>query len=355
VNDIISDGERQQQQLASSAKPVDEGNTAGLPVDRAAQTVGETNLAANVDDGVDLEEEFAPRSFEQLLRESAGIEGLVRLTVKPELNFVVNLFNDEVHKKLIELNSYELDDQKFNVIQPLSSLNERSHRIGVLRKPLAEFVKVLGQLLNGEERIVVSADGGGTILNTLVAEYIKVAENTLFANFPVYEGTPVLELAPEEGEEEGELLDARNYVRVRALVQPQLDDDDADAAVRNVTVTVKFIVHLRIPLLIREESNKFEQVIKKHMKYLENAGIKAGMPTTIYAGFNSQDLIDEPVAACFNWIRETDPEASVLSFRNVAEGGDFFGIQGFDADEYADNLFNGGDFLVAFNLEKDGE
>lgn len=348
-NELIGDAERQTQQLASEAQASaeDRGLPAGTPV-QPTRNIEEVDVG---DADVDVEDEFQPRTFAQILHETAGVEGLVRLIVKPEMNFVVNLFHDEVQDLLVDTANFEHGDQKLNLIQSLSKLNEKSGRVGVLREPLREFVGVLSKLMANEERLVVTADTGALVVENLIEEHLKAAQATLYANFPLIDGTPGLELGGEDG---SVFLPATEYVRVRPLLSVQ-QDGEPTAQTKTVTVTVKFIVHLRIPLLLREASDKFEKTLKTHFKYLEQAGIKAGMPSAVYVGFYSQDLMQQSVLDAFNWIRDNDPEAEILSYRNAVEGGEFVGAPGFDSEDYADALFNGGDFLVAFSLEKEGE
>lgn len=350
-SEIIGDAERQSQQLASDAAPSAEerGVPAGVAV-APTRNVDEIDVGSDAD--VDVEDEFVPRSFAQILQETAGVEGLVRIVIKPELNFVVNLFHDEVQELLVEQANFEYGDQKLNLIQSLSKLNEKSHRVGVLREPLREFVGVLSKMMANEERLVVTADAGALVVENLIEEHLKAAQATLYANFPVIDGIPAIDLGTAD--EGTVVLPATEYVRVRPLLSVQ-QDGEPTAATKTVTVTVKFIVHLRIPLLLREASDKFEKTLKTHFKYLEQAGIKAGMPSAVYVGFYSQDLMQQSVLDAFNWIRDNDPEAEILSHRNAVEGGEFVGAPGFEGEDYADALFNGGDFLVAFSLEKEGE
>ena len=306
-----------------------------LPVDQIDEETDE-----------DVEDEFRPRSFREILEQTVGETNVVRLVIRPELNFVVNLFADEFHSNLCELASYEYNDQKLNVIQPLSKKNDRSGRIGVLREPLRNFVDTIQGAMQNEERVVVTPETGSLVLDNLVNEFMAAAEATLYENFPRVEGVPAIEVGDD-------LIDAHEYVRLRSLATADTVINEGETPV--VVATVKFIVHLRLPLLIRQDSSNFEKTLKLHFKYLENCGIKAGMPTSIYAGFYSQDLVNANVLNCFNWIRENGADVEILSYRNLESGGDFFGIQGFDEDAYEDALFNGGDFLVAFNIEKEGE
>lgn len=352
---LIGDAERQSQQLASEAAPSAEerGAPAGVAVEptRNVDEVEMADVDEGTDGGVDVEDEYQPRAFSQILQETAGVEGIVRLVIQPELNFVVNLFADEVQDLLIDTANFEFNDQKLNLIQSLSKLNERSGRIGVLREPLREFVGVLSKLMANEERLVVTADAGALVVENLIEEHLKAAQSTLYANFPTADGSSYIELNGEDGPV---MLPADDYIRVRPLLSVS-QDGEPTASTKTVTVTVKFIVHLRIPLLLREASDKFEKTLKTHFKYLEQAGIKAGMPSAVYVGFYSQDLMKQSVLDAFNWIRSNDPEAEILSYRNAVEGGEFVGAPGFEREDYADALFNGGDFLVAFSLEKEGE
>lgn len=351
-NTIASEADRLAQQTISeqdSTEPL-----VALAATATRQDLGEVNLP---DDGIDTEDEYRPRLLSEMLTQAAGDVGMVRLTIKPTLAFVLNLFNDEIQEELTTIANFEHEGEAFNLIQPLGKKNERTGRVGVLREPLREFVKVLNTMLDHTDTVVTSAEAGTKIIDALVTEFTTLAENTLFANFPLIQGRrgiPVLN--PEAGEDDspGYLLAADNFLRVQSLLEAQQDPSE-DGLVTEVTVSVKFIVHLRVPLLLREASDKFEKTLKGHFKYLENAGTKAGIPTTIYAGFNSVDLVTPSVVNALNWIRETDPGLEVLSYRNASQGGEFLGVPGFQSEDYADTLFNGGDFIVAFNLENEGE
>lgn len=349
-NPIATEADRLAQQLISE-KDGTEPLTA-LAAEATREDLADINIPDTLDDGVDSDEEFKPRLLSEMLTAAAGTVGMVRLKIKPEINFVLNLFNDEVQDELVEVANFSHGDEKFNVIQPLAKKNDKSGRIGVLREPLREFIKVLSQMLDHNETIVVSGESGTTVIDALVTEFVSVAENTLYSSFPEFEGRRAIPV--ENGDGTGYLMDATNYVRVTTLIEGANNLDDA-GLVNLVEVTVKFIVHLRVPLLIRESSDKFEKTMKTHFRYLENSGVNLGLPTTIYASFNSVDLAGAQVANALNWIREADPAMEVLSYRNAEQGGEFFGIDGFNADDYADALFNGGDFIVAFNLENAGE
>jgi hypothetical protein len=289
-----------------------------------------------------------------MLTSAAGQVGMVRLSIKPNLAFVVNLFNDMIQDELVTVGNFENEGDSFNIIQPLAKKNERSGRVGVLREPMREFVKVLNTMLDYTDTIVTSPESGTTIVDALVTEFTTLAENTLFANFPLIDGRRAIPVPSGDEEAPGYLLDVSHFLRVQTLIEAQQDVVET-GLITDVTVTVKFVVHLRVPLLLRESSDKFEKTLKGHFKYLENAGIKAGIPTTIYAGFNSADLAAPAVVNALNWIRETDPSMEVLSYRNADQGGEFLGVPGFQSEDYADTLFNGGDFIVAFNLENEGE
>lgn len=348
--EIISDAERQAQTLISESAgdqdliKAQEAEPVNLPEQ------GEVDMP-DMEDTVDVEDDeevFVPRTFSDILGQVVGESNVVRLILRPELDFVINLFNDDVHNVLVEMSNFEFNDQKLNVIQPLSKLNDRTGRVGVLRQPLRDFVDTIQGMMANEERVVVTPDTGSLVLDSLVQEFLSAAENTLYSNFPNVDGIPSLQL-------EDTLVDARDYIRLRTLATVKEYSAGNGDSTPTVEATVKFIVHLRLPLLIREESNTFEKTMKLHFKYLENCGIKAGLPTSIYAGFYTQDLVNESVMNCFNWIRENAADMEILSYRNLENGGDFFGIQGFEQGDYEDALFNGGDFLVALNLEKEGE
>jgi len=348
---IASEADRLAQQIVSeqdSTEPLTAVATAATRAD-----LGEINIP-DVDDGVDSEDEFQPRLLSQMLSQAAGEVGMVRLSIKPNLAFVLNLFNDQIHEELVTVGNFENEGDSFNIIQPLAKKNERSGRVGVLREPMREFVKVLNTMLDYTDTIVTSPESGTTIVDALVTEFTTLAENTLFANFPLIDGRRAIPVLSGDEEAPGYLLDVNHFLRVHTLIEAQQDVAET-GLVTDVTVTVKFVVHLRVPLLLRESSDKFEKTLKGHFKYLENAGTKAGIPTTIYAGFNSTDLAAPAVVNALNWIRETDPGMEVLSYRNADQGGDFLGVPGFESEDYADTLFNGGDFIVAFNLENEGE
>lgn len=353
MSTILSEADRLAQQTLS-----EKDGTEPLTLVAAAAT--RTDLSEievpDVDDGIDSEDEFKPRLLSEMLAQAAGNVGMVRLSIKPNLAFVLNLFNDEIHEELISVGNFEHEGESFNLIQPLGKKNERSGRVGVLREPMREFVKVLNTMLDYTDTIVTSPEAGTTIVDALVTEFTTLAENTLFANFPLIQGRrgiPVLSTGDDE-ENPGYLLGAEHFLRVQSLIEAHQEPSE-DGLVTDVTVTVKFVVHLRVPLLLRESSDKFEKTLKGHFKYLDGAGTKAGIPTTIYAGFNSTDLASPAVVNALNWIRETDPGMEVLSYRNADQGGEFLGVPGFQSDDYADTLFNGGDFIVAFNLENEGE
>jgi hypothetical protein len=349
-NIIPTEAERLAQQLVSE-KDDTEPLTA-LAADATREDLGEIDIPGTVDDGIDSEDEFKPLLLSEMLAGAAGDIGMVRLKIKPELNFVLNLFADDIHDELVNVANFTNGDEVFNIIQPLAKKNEKSGRIGVLREPMREFIHVLGEMLNHTETIVVSPESGSLVIDALVTEFVSVAENTLFTSFPQIAGKRAIPVDNTDGS--GYLLEANNYVRVTSLIEGA-NSPTEDGLVNLAEVTVKFIVHLRVPLMLRESSDKFEKTMKTHFKYLENSGIKLGIPTTIYASFNSVDLAGPQVAHALNWIREADPAMEVLSYRNAEQGGDFFGIDGFNSDDYADALFNGGDFIVAFNLENAGE
>lgn len=350
-----SDAERTNQQLISEKDTTEP--LSAIPA-AASRDVGEVRIPASVeakDNGIDDEEQFVPRDLNTLLLEATGADGMLRLSIKPELNFVVNIFNDEVQTELVDLANFEHDGQKLNLLQPLSKMNEKSKRIGVLRDPLRNFVATLNNVAQVPESIVIGPDSATRVVDALVSEFSQAAESTLYANFPVNaEGLRIIEIPGGEGELD-QYIPATEFVRIRPMVEAHREIPAEGSMFTDVTVTVRFVIHLRVPLLLREASDKFERTLKSHFKFLETCGIKAGLPTTVYAGFQSVDLVDPTVSAALDWLRETDPALSILSFRNVSEGGEFFGIPGFTTADYAESLFNGGDFIVAFQLENEGE
>lgn len=355
MSTIASEADRLAQQTISendSTEPL-----TAIAAAATRQDLGEVAIPDTVDDGVDSEDEFKPRLLSEMLAQAAGNVGMVRLTIKPTLAFVLNMFNDDIQEELLTIGNFEHEGESLNLIQPLGKKNEKSGRVGVLREPMREFVRVLNTMLDYTDTVVTSAEAGTTIIDALVTEFTTLAENTLFANFPMINGRrgiPVINADAGEDDSPGYLLGADNFLRVQSLIEAQQDPSE-DGLVTDVTVSVKFVVHLRVPLLLREASDKFEKTLKGHFKYLENAGTKAGIPTTIYAGFNSVDLATPSAVGALNWIRETDPGMEVLSYRNADQGGEFLGVPGFESKDYADTLFNGGDFIVAFNLENEGE
>lgn len=348
-----SDADRLAQQTLSE-RDTTEPLTA-IAVTQPVGDVGEVNIPASavVGDDTDTEEEYVPRQLSTLLTEVAGDLGMVRLSIRPELNFVVNIFQDDVQQELVALTNFENGDDGFNLIQPLSKRNEKTGRIGVLREPLRAFVDAAKAIVDVTETIVINADSGTRIVNSLVGEFVSLAENTLYASFPIIDGQRALFVQAKEEDELDYLLPASEYVRLRTLIEAA--PGETNGGVTDITVTVKFVIHMRIPLLLKENSDKFEKTLKTHFKFLAQSGIKANLPTSIYAGFASVDLADPAVAAALDWIRETDSSLEILSYRNAAEGGEFFGVPGFSTEEYADSLFNGGDFIVAFNLENESE
>lgn len=349
-----TDAERLAQQ-AISERDSTEPLTA-LAVATPIDNVGEVEIpdsAIVAGDDADLEEEYAPRPLSNLLVEVAGELGMVRLAIRPELNFVVNIFQDEVQQELIALTNFENGDEGFNLIQPLSKRNDKTGRIGVLREPLRAFVDAAKAIVDVTETIVINPDSGVRIVDSLVGEFVTLAENTLYASFPIIDGQRALFVPAKEEDELDYILPASEYVRIRPLIEAT--QGETSSGVTDITVTVKFVIHMRIPLLLKENSDKFEKTLKTHFKFLAQSGIKANLPTAIYAGFASQDLADPAIAAALDWIRETDSSLEILSYRNASEGGEFFGVPGFSTADYADSLFNGGDFIVAFNLENESE
>lgn len=348
---IANEAERLAQQTVSEVDGTEP--LTALAAEATRQDLGEITFPATRDDGVDHEDEFKPRLLSEMLSGAAGEVGMVRLSIRPQLNFVLNLFADDIQDELVAVANFEHEGDHFNLIQPLAKKNEKSGRIGVLREPLREFVGVLNTMLDHTDTIVTSPEAGTRIVDALVTEFTSVAENTLYANFPFIQDRRAIPVIGSE-EEGSYLLNAQHFLRVSTLIEATQAPIE-DGLVTEVTVTVKFVVHLRVPLLLRESSDKFEKTLKGHFKYLENAGLKAGIPTSIYAGFNSTDLGQPAVVSALNWIRETDPTMEVLSYRNADQGGEFFGVDGFDTADLADTLFNGGDFIVAFNLENESE
>lgn len=347
---LISEKDGTEPLTALAAAPSRGVGEVRIPADEATDSAD-----AGSDNGVDDEEQYAPRSLASLLSEAAGAEGMLRLTVRPELNFVVNIFNDDVQTTLVELANFEFDGQKLNVLQPLSKMNEKSKRVGVLREPLRNFVHVLNEVAQLPENIVIGPDSAARVVDALIAEHNQLAENTLYSNFPLNaEGIRVIEVPGEDGEP-GLYIPASEFIRIRPMVEAHREETEPGSAFTDIVVTCRYVIHLRVPLLLREASDKFERTLKSHFKFLEQCGIKAGLPTTVYAGFNSVDLVSPTVNAALDWLRETDPALSILSYRNVSEGGEFFGIPGFTTADYAEALFNGGDFIVAFQLENEGE
>lgn len=348
-----SDADRLAQQALSERD--DTEPLTAVAVARPVDDLAEVQIPAGAvaGDDADSEEEYVPRNLSTLLTEVAGDLGMVRLSIKPELNFVVNIFQDEIQDDLIQLTNFENGDEGFNLVQPLSKRNEKTGRIGVLREPLRAFVEAAKTIVDTPETIVINADSGTRIVNSLVQEFVALAENTLYHSFPIIQGQRALFV---EAKDEGALdymIPASEYVRLRPLIEATTGE--TVSGVTSITVTVKFVIHMRIPLLLKENSDKFEKTLKTHFKFLVQSGIKANLPTAIYAGFAAQELGDPAVAAALDWIRETDPALEILSYRNAAEGGEFFGAPGFSTEDYIDSLFNGGDFIVAFNLENESE
>lgn len=344
-NDIIGDAERQQQQMLSETE-IDTDKLRAVPVEPQNNSVHSTEESDE-----DSEELPATRSFSDILHDSVGASNVVRLVISPELNFVVNLFNDDIQNVMLKKVSLSYNDDKFNLIQPLSKRNDKSGRIGVLREPMAEFASAIQSIVSQPERIVVTPDTGSLIVDRVVSEFIQAANRTLFTNFPLVDGIPVIEFEEAVDEEvETYTIPASEYIRLRSFVE--VSRSELANGEIEVLATVKFVVHIRVPSLLKADNVTFDRNFKQHVSYLERIGAKANIPSVVYAAFYSQDLVDGPVAEAFDWIRNNTAEVSVLSFRNAETGGDFFGIGEFDTEDYLDNLFNGGDFIVAFNLEK---
>jgi len=345
-NDIIGDAERQQQQMLSET----ENDTEKL---RAVPIEPQNNSVHSIDEESDEDSEELPvtRSFSDILHDSVGASNVVRLVISPELNFVVNLFNDDIQNVMLKKTSVTYNDDKLNLVQPLSKRNDKSGRIGILREPMAEFATAIQDIVAQPERIVVTPDTGALLVDGIVGEFVQAANRTLFVNFPLIDGVHAIEI---EEDVDGELMTyaiaATDYIRLRSFV------DVSRSTLANgeveVLATVKFVVHIRVPSLLKQDSVTFDRNFKQHVNYLERIGAKANIPSTVYAAFYTQDLVEGPVAEAFDWIRNNTAEVSVLSFRNAETGGEFFGIGEFDTEDYLDNLFNGGDFTVAFNLEK---
>lgn len=350
--ELIGDNERQKQQLESNAESPEVAQTSHADVTEATSHVQEAGVIEVPDepqvDDVEAEVEVAPvRSFEDVLRESIPAGTLVRFNLTSALNFVLEVRNDGVQSVLEDSPHYVLNDQTFNVIQPLSKLNPKSHRVGVLREPLNEFIECVGAGLGSPINIVVDSRNCTDCIEPLAREFIRGAEAILYKNFEVNEeGEPVINFGGDV-----EPLPAHALVRTSTFMELAAIDSDDDSEVTTVDAVIHFFVTLRVPVLLRGPADKAEKNLINHVRYLERVANSADMVSTVYASFGSPDLVNENVFSLFSTIRELDGNCSILARSNIEEASEFLGIYGFDGYTIGANLFNGDDFLVAFNVE----
>lgn len=357
----LSDQQAQQRLSAEdTTEPVQ-----ALPVDAYVPETGTVNFEDEPETGREVEGlteslPYVPKNMRFILSTLGGTENpLVRLVIRPKLHFVVNLFADTLHDDLSEKVQYVNGDEKFNLVQPLSKHNVKSGRTGYLRDRLRAFCSNLEAIANSYETVVLTGDSATLPVEAIMAEYTHNAENTLFAGLPRVNDIPVLPWTLSVNEDgsvnEEYAVPFSEMLRLSFMLgvtTSTLEVDDTN--ITSIDVDLNAIVHLRIPCLIREDQARFDKNLSTHFKYLENCGIASNLPTTISAAFSVKDIAySQPVNNAFNWIVDTDSSASVLSFRDVAEGEDIFGIQNFTSEEYEQNLFNGGDFIVTFTLNNE--
>lgn len=372
-DELIGSTDRQQQTMISEQDTTE--HATAMPVDTTPQEVGVVDIPDVQDEqepeqneGPVIVDDYTPTNFSSMLRNLTEDSAVVRLVIRPRLHFIVNLFSDSLQQDLAETTTQYFDGtHKYNLAQPLSKYNEKSGRIGYLREPLRNFCKYLSEISGACERVVITGEHATLPIDMLVSEYLRAAEDALYGNMPEFDGVRVLPWTvsnetSENPEEEtvnvfNTAVPASDYIRATSMINvSQSQVDVQDHGVTALEVDLHYIVHLRIPCLIRQNQDRFDRNLKIHFKYLENSGISSGLPTTISAAFRAKDIgYDPAVQNAFNWILDSDPSATVVSFRDAIEGDDALGIHGFSAEDYEESLFNGGDFLVAFNLNENGE
>ena len=376
-DELIGSTDRQQQTMISDQDTTE--HATAMPVEATHQEVGVVNIPEEVQEETEqapeqveapvIVDDYTPTSFSSILRNLTEDSAVIRLVIRPRLHFIVNLFSDSLQQDLSETTPQYFDGtHKFNLAQPLSKYNEKSGRVGYLREPLRNFCKYLSEISGSCERVVITGEHATLPIDMLVSEYLRAAEDALYGNMPEFDGVRVLPWTvnneTSEDTEEDETVNvfntavpASDYIRATSMINvSQSSVDVQDHGVTALEVDLHYIVHLRVPCLIRQNQDRFDRNLKIHFKYLENSGISSGLPTTISAAFRAKDIgYDPAVLNAFNWILDSDPSASVVSFRDAIEGDDALGIHGFAAEEYEESLFNGGDFLVAFNLNENGE
>ena len=106
-----SDADRLAQQALSERD--DTEPLTAVAVARPVDDLAEVQIPAGAvaGDDADSEEEYVPRNLSTLLTEVAGDLGMVRLSIKPELNFVVNIFHADTTGLFIALRQrlYEVE------------------------------------------------------------------------------------------------------------------------------------------------------------------------------------------------------------------------------------------------------
>lgn len=343
---LISDVDRQQQQLQSAQDSSNEEAPAPVPVTEPAVTpeAGEVEIPddepvlAEDDDGVMLLDEDAPLSLSTILSNIADENGIVTTRVRPSMKFVINLSKDETHDALMNIGSFESEGQKYNLIQPLTKYNDKSGRIGVLRESLATFVDTLQGLFDVSAVIAAPIETVESVLDSLAQEMIAQAETSLYSVFPRLDDEPIVPFGDD-------YLPAHEFLFSHALSQFTQDG--------NVhVVNLNFVLHLRVPLLVAPgKEASFEKNLRSHVKYLEKLGIAKNIDTEVAVSFTASDLLDEQILAAFTWLREnaaSTPE--VLSFSNLEDAPDYINVHGFTVNNYRDALLNNADFVVFFEL-----
>jgi hypothetical protein len=356
-NQIVGSLDQQRQTILSEAADTSHINQPTIvePINVEPGTVNipeENEQAQDTSQTTLVLEEYEPTNFASMLRNLTKDAAIVRLTLKPRLHFIVNLFSDSMQQDIEATPNFKLGNQAYNILQPLAKYNERSGRIGFLREPLRKFTQHISDITNSEERVVVSGEKSVLPVDMLVSEVLTAADAAIYGDWPFVDGAVSLPWTVNNSSDISTAVPASEYIRVSTLIDTETNVVDVqDHGMVSLDVHIHFIVHMRIPCLIRSNQDKFDRNLITHFKFLENSGIQSGLPTTISAAFRAKDIAyDSSVHNAFNLILEKDENATVVSFRDAAEGEEILGIGTFSPEDYEDSLFNGGDFLVSFNL-----
>lgn len=351
---FIGQEDREKQQAISNQAPTIEerGNPGGIPVE-----VAQDRLEPSFEDEPEVAQEVEVTTVEEavqtvstVLQDMIGNQGdtfMVSLNVSGELNFCLDLFNDEVNALLDANSSIVIGDQKYNVIQPLGKYNKKTDRIGLLTETVRTVAERVKQFDDLSGNVIMPVGHADDFVTRLLTAKRNALTEEMYSRFGSVEngGEPVLDFDSGFRVSLEELFALFMTVRVGLNTQ---------AEVPEVTVNVNAYVHLRVPMVLRSEADKVERTLIRHVQYLHGLIERNGLKGEVYAIMRNGEMFEAPIWSLLDVIRSLYPNVIYNRYyvipseysdgdTEVAHIGDFPGTA----------LFHNGDFAI--RLERDGE